>query len=87
MNKILIITAALVVFASSAKAEYIGRLSSNPFYGDSCSNPYSRCGNPFSPDSPRNPFGKYGNEFSPYSPNNPYGPGLRVYGDGAPDDE
>lgn len=87
MNKILIVAIAAVTFATSAKAEYLGRLSANPFYGDSCSNPYSRCGNPFSPDSPNNPYGKYGNPYSPYSVNNPYGPGLRVYGDGAPDDE
>lgn len=84
MNKFLII-AAFLVLSSSAHAEYLGRITENPFYADSCSNPYSRCGNPFSPSSPNNPFGKYGNPYSPYSVNNPYGPGVRVYGDGAPD--
>lgn len=86
MKKIAI-AAAFVILSSSAHAEYIGRMSANPFYADSCSNPFSRCGNPFSPVSPRNPFSKYGSPFSAYSPNNPFSPGVRVYGDGGPDDE
>lgn len=86
MKKIAI-AAVFVILSSSAHAEYLGRLGGNPFYGDSCANPFSRCGNPFNSHSPRNPFGKYGNPFSPYSVNNPFGRGVRVYGDGAPDDE
>jgi hypothetical protein len=63
----------MIVFPSpSCGAEYIGRMSSNPFVADSCSNPFSSCGNPFSPSSPNNPFGPYGNPYSPYSENNPF---------------
>ena len=92
MNKIyrLVFAVAIGIFSTEAKhahAEYLGRLSANPFYGDSCSNPFSRCGNPFSAQSPRNEFGPYGNPFSPYSVNNPFGRGVRVYGDAAPDEE
>ena len=86
MNKLLI-AAAFVVLSTSAHAEYLGRITANPFYADSCSNPFSPCGNPFSRKSPRNEFGPYGNPFSPYSVNNPFGRGARVYGDAAPDDE
>lgn len=82
---ILMIVGIVSFFTRPACAEYIGRISRNPFYGDSCSNPFSSCGNPFSATSPRNPFSPYGNPFSPYSVENPFGPGVRVYGDAAPD--
>lgn len=72
------------LFSPPACAEYIGRLSQNPFYPDSCSNQFSTCGNQFDPSSPKNQFGPYGNQFSPYS-TGPFGSGLRVYGDAAPD--
>lgn len=72
------------LFSPPACAEYIGRLSQNPFYADSCANQFSPCANPFYPNSPRNQFGPYGNYFSPYS-TGPFGNGLRVYGDAAPD--
>lgn len=72
------------IFARPACAEYIGRLSQNPFYADSCANQFSTCGNRFDPDSPKNQFGPYGNPYSPYS-TGPFGDGLRVYGDAAPD--
>jgi len=72
------------IFSTKACAEYIGRISRNPFYADSCSNQFSECGNQFSPNSPKNQFGPYGNPFSPYSAGE-FGRGLRVYGDAAPD--
>lgn len=87
MNKILISGIIFLAFATTAKAEYIGRLNANPFDPESCANEFSECGNPFSPTSPRNPFGPYGNPFSPYSVNSIYGPGARLYGDDAPDSE
>jgi hypothetical protein len=66
----------VIIFPSpSCGGEYIGRVGGNPFYGDSCSNQFSRCGNPFNPKSPLNRFGKYGNPYSPYSVTNPYGRG------------
>ncbi len=80
MKTILAVSAILVTTIIPAHAEYIGRMSANPFYGDSCSNPYSRCGNPFDARSPRNVFGRYGNPFSVDSVTNPYGRGVRVYG-------
>ena len=75
----------LMCLPMAAHAEYLGRLSRNPYYADSCSNPYSRCGNRFDALSPRNQFGPYGNRFSPYS-TGPFGQGLRVYGNAAPDE-
>ena len=71
---------SLIWPAKSCGGEYIGRVGGNPFYGDSCANPFSRCGNPFNAKSPNNPFGKYGNPYSPYSVNNPYGRGMQLYG-------
>lgn len=63
---------ALSLCVSSAHAEYLGRLSSNPYLSDSTSNPYGRYGSPYSPDSINNPYGRYGSEYSNESVNNPY---------------
>ena len=57
---------------NTASAEYLGRLSSNPFDADSTSNPFGRYGSQFSPDSINNQFGRYGSPYSNESVNNPY---------------
>jgi hypothetical protein len=62
----------LSLVASSADAQYLGRLSSNPYLPDSTSNPYGRYGSPYSPDSINNPYGRYGSKYSNESVNNPY---------------
>ena len=67
---------ALVLFLCGApipaSAEYLGRLSSNPYLADSTSNPYGRYGSPYSPDSINNPWGRYGSRWSNESVHNPY---------------
>lgn len=67
---------ALVILAliasTPAAADYLGRLSSNPYLSDSTSNPYSRYGSPYSSDSINNPYGRYGSPYSNESVNNPY---------------
>ncbi len=72
MFKRLTFAAALAVASTGASAEYLGRLSSNPYAADSTSNPYGRYGSPYSPDSINNPYGRYGSPYSNESVNNPY---------------
>lgn len=67
--------------AARARAEYLGRIGSNPFCADCTANPFAPISNPFNPKSPNNPFGPYGNEFSPYSPYNEFATDTpEVYG-------
>ncbi|HEV8676023.1 MAG TPA: hypothetical protein VGX21_18460 [Methylomirabilota bacterium] len=50
---------AIVFFlalASTADAQYRGRLSTNPYAPDSTANPYGPYGSPYSPSSPTNPY-------------------------------
>lgn len=68
--KFLIVVFALL--ATPASAEYLGRLSSNPYLADSTSNPYGRYGSRYSADSINNQFGRYGSPYSNESVNNPY---------------
>lgn len=68
--KFLVVVFAL--FATPASADYLGRLSSNPYLADSTSNPYGRYGSPYSSNSINNQFGRYGSPYSNESVNNPY---------------
>ena len=61
-----------VLSINSAHAEYLGRLSNNPYLPDSTSNPYGRYGSRYSPDSINNPYGRYGSQYSNESVTNPY---------------
>ena len=70
--KKLILVVALTIVSFSARAEYLGQLSSNPYLPDSTSNPYGRYGSRYSPDSINNPYGRYGSPYSNESVNNPY---------------
>lgn len=83
MTRILII-ALMVLSPSLAFAQFLGRLSSNPYAADSTSNPYGRYGSPYSPDSINNPYGRYGSPYSNESVNNPYATRApKIYGDGS----
>jgi hypothetical protein len=62
----------IIAPAPACSMEKLGRISRNPFIGDSTANPFSMYNNPFNPKSPYNRFGPYGNPFSPYSANNPF---------------
>lgn len=79
MTLAFILLQALILGASEARAENLGKLSANPFDPDSTSNPYGRYGSPLSPDSLNNPYGA-GSPFRPDSPKNPYGQGWRIEG-------
>lgn len=67
--------------ATRAKAEYLGRIGSNPFCGDCTANEFAPIVNPFNPNSLTNPFGRYGNPLSPHSPYNEFATDTpEVYG-------
>ena len=71
MKKVILMI-GLTFAVTSAQAEYLGCLSSNPYLECSVSNPYGHYGNPYNGDSINNPYGRYGNRYSNDSPNNPY---------------
>jgi hypothetical protein len=82
MKRILLVAMSFAIISSPAAAQYLGRLSSNPYAADSTSNPYGRYGNPYSSDSINNPYGRYGNPYSNQSVNNPYATQApKLYGD------
>jgi hypothetical protein len=82
--RLLIAIALALGVASSANAQYLGRLSSNPYDADSTSNKFGRYGSPYSSDSINNPYSKWGSPYSNQSVNNPYATRApRVYGDGS----
>ena len=84
MRKLIIISSLAMLCAAPASAEYLGRLSSNPYAADSTSNPYGRYGSPYSPDSVNNPYGRYGSPYSNQSVNNPYATQApKIYGNGS----
>ena len=56
MRKLIIISSLAMLCAAPASAEYLGRLSSNPYAADSTSNPYGRYGSPYSNQSVNNPY-------------------------------
>jgi len=84
MKRVLLIATILAVISGPASAQYLGRLSSNPYAADSTSNPYGRYGSPYSSDSINNPYGRYGSPYSNQSVNNPYATQApRMYGNGS----
>jgi hypothetical protein len=82
MTRILMI-ALIALSPSLASAQYLGKLSSNPYDPDSTSNPYGRYGSRYAPDSVNNPYGQYGSPYSNKSANNPYATQApKIYGNG-----
>jgi len=82
MTRILI-AFSFAIISTTASAQYLGRLSNNPYDADSTSNPYGRYGSRYSPDSINNPYGRYGSPYSNESANNPYATHApRMYGNG-----
>jgi hypothetical protein len=82
MKRILLAAMSFAIISVPASAQYLGRLSNNPYAADSTSNPYGRYGNPYSSDSINNPYGRYGNPYSNQSVNNPYATQApKLYGD------
>ena len=68
--------------ATPAQAEYLGKLSANPYAYESTSNPYGPYGSPYSYKSINNQYGPYGSPYSDTSVNNPYASNPpSVYGD------
>ena len=55
MNRLILI-AIVALMPSIASAQFLGRLSSNPYAADSTSNPYGRYGSPYSNESVNNPY-------------------------------
>jgi len=61
-------------------ADYLGRLSANPYQLDSTANPYGRFGSPYA-DTVTNPYSRYGSPYSPNGVTNPYATSTpRLYG-------
>lgn len=83
MKTIIAISAIAMLLSAPASAQFLGRLSANPYAADSTSNPYGRYGSPYSPDSINNPYGRYGSPYSNQSVNNPYATQApKLYGGG-----
>ena len=80
----IITIAAIPMLSYAAQAQYLGRLSSNPYAADSTSNPYGQYGSQYSPNSINNPYGQYGSAYSNQSVNNPYATNApSIYGNGS----
>jgi hypothetical protein len=68
--------------ATPAQAEYLGKLSANPYAYESTSNPYGPYGSKYSYNSINNQYGPYGSPYSDTSVNNPYASSPpSIYGD------
>jgi len=67
----LVLFCILASFAVAAD-EYLGKLSVNPYDGDSTSNPYGQHGSQYSAGSINNPYGQFGSRYSNDSATNPY---------------
>ncbi len=65
-------TAVLLATSVMVSGQYLGRLTVNPYLGDSVSNPYGLYGSPYSSQSILNPYTVYGSPYSAQSWLNPY---------------
>ncbi|MBF6569340.1 MAG: hypothetical protein IVW54_10755 [Candidatus Binataceae bacterium] len=62
---------AIVLFAGSARAQYLGNFSGNAYAPNSTGNQFGEYGSPFGPGI-NNPYSQSGSQFSPSGVRNPY---------------